>query len=33
MGSGTPGTHFDAGWLTPGFRTNLRLHRKGGGRM
>jgi len=32
-GSGTLGNHFRAGWRTPGLRTNLRLHRKGGGRM
>jgi len=26
-------THFRGGWRTTGLRTNLRLHRKGGGRM
>jgi len=29
----SPGTHFRAGWRARPFRTSLRLHRKGGGRM
>jgi len=28
-----PGPHFRAGWRGKVFRTNLRLHRKGGGPM